>query len=33
MEGQSIAGLYPPTDEANIAAFKTWRDCNNKYQK
>jgi regulator of RNase E activity RraA len=23
--GQSILGLYPPTDEANLAAFATWR--------
>lgn len=24
-EGQSILGLYPPTDEANLAAFAAWR--------
>jgi regulator of RNase E activity RraA len=23
--GQSILGLYPPTDEANRAAFAVWR--------
>ncbi len=23
--GQSILGLYPPTDEANLVAFKAWR--------
>lgn len=23
--GQSILGLYPPTDEANLAAFAAWR--------
>ena len=23
--GQSILGLYPPTDEANLAAFEAWR--------
>lgn len=23
--GQSILGLYPPTDEANLAAFAEWR--------
>jgi regulator of RNase E activity RraA len=23
--GQSILGLYPPTDEANLERFKTWR--------
>jgi regulator of RNase E activity RraA len=23
--GQSILGLYPPTDPANVEAFKTWR--------
>ena len=23
--GQSILGLYPPTDEANVDAFKAWR--------
>ena len=25
MAGQSILGLYPPTDEANQAAFEAWR--------
>jgi regulator of RNase E activity RraA len=25
MEGQSILGLYPPTDEANRVAFASWR--------
>jgi regulator of RNase E activity RraA len=25
MAGQSILGLYPPTDEANKTAFETWR--------
>ena len=24
--GQSILGLYPPTDEANLVAFKAWRE-------
>lgn len=24
-EGRSIRGLYPPTDEANLAEFATWR--------
>lgn len=24
-QGQSILGLYPPTDEANLAAFAAWR--------
>jgi regulator of RNase E activity RraA len=23
--GQSILGLYPPTDETNLAAFAEWR--------
>ena len=23
--GQSILGLYPPTDEANLTAFEVWR--------
>jgi hypothetical protein len=23
--GRSIAGLYPPTDERNLAAFAEWR--------
>ena len=25
MEGQSILGLYPPTDESNRVAFEAWR--------
>jgi regulator of RNase E activity RraA len=25
-EGHSIRGLYPATDEANLALFKTWRE-------
>jgi regulator of RNase E activity RraA len=25
MAGQSILGLYPPTDESNLAAFQAWR--------
>ena len=25
MDGQSILGLYPPTDEANKVAFDAWR--------
>jgi regulator of RNase E activity RraA len=25
LAGQSILGLYPPTDDANKAAFETWR--------
>ena len=25
LAGQSIIGLYPPTDEANIIAFQQWR--------
>ena len=25
LAGQSILGLYPPTDEANRVAFDTWR--------
>jgi regulator of RNase E activity RraA len=28
MAGQSILGLYPPTDEANKAAFEAWRKSN-----
>jgi len=24
-DGQSILGLYPPTDEANRTAFAAWR--------
>jgi regulator of RNase E activity RraA len=30
MEGQTIIGLYPPTDEANVIAFKAWRDKNKR---
>jgi hypothetical protein len=29
-EGQSILGLYPATDEANISAFEAWRQKNNR---
>jgi hypothetical protein len=25
LAGQSILGLYPPTDEANKTAFEAWR--------
>ena len=25
LAGQSILGLYPPTDESNLAAFQAWR--------
>jgi regulator of RNase E activity RraA len=25
LAGQSILGLYPPTDETNKTAFETWR--------
>ena len=25
LAGASILGLYPPTDEANKAAFEAWR--------
>jgi regulator of RNase E activity RraA len=25
LAGQSILGLYPPTDEANKVAFEAWR--------
>ncbi len=25
LDGQSILGLYPPTDEANRVAFEAWR--------
>ncbi|ONG54429.1 ribonuclease activity regulator RraA [Pseudoroseomonas deserti] len=28
--GQSILGLYPPTDEANLDVFKEWRKANNR---
>jgi regulator of RNase E activity RraA len=30
MAGQSILGLYPPTDEANRLAFDTWRKANGR---
>jgi regulator of RNase E activity RraA len=30
LEGQSILGLYPPTDEANKVAFAAWRKTNNR---
>jgi hypothetical protein len=30
MEGQTIIGLYPPTDETNVIAFKAWRDKNKR---
>ena len=29
-DGQSIFGLYPATDEANIAAFEAWRQKNKR---
>jgi len=25
MDGQSILGLYPPTDDSNKMAFEAWR--------
>ena len=28
--GQSILGLYPPTDESNLAVFKEWREANGR---
>jgi regulator of RNase E activity RraA len=28
--GQSILGLYPPTDESNLDVFKEWRQANNR---
>ncbi|WP_376088974.1 ribonuclease activity regulator RraA [Roseomonas sp. CCTCC AB2023176] len=28
--GQSILGLYPPTDEANLEVFKEWRKANGR---
>jgi regulator of RNase E activity RraA len=28
--GQSILGLYPPTDEANLAVFADWRKANGR---
>ena len=30
MAGQSILGLYPPTDEANKVAFDAWRKANGR---
>jgi regulator of RNase E activity RraA len=30
MAGQSILGLYPPTDEANRVAFEAWRKANGR---
>jgi regulator of RNase E activity RraA len=30
MAGQSIIGLYPPTDERNVAAFAEWRKVNGR---
>ena len=30
MEGQTIIGLYPPTDDANVTAFKNWREANKR---
>ncbi|MBU6497309.1 MAG: ribonuclease activity regulator RraA [Rhodospirillales bacterium] len=30
LAGQSILGLYPPTDEANLAKFKAWRQANGR---
>jgi hypothetical protein len=30
MAGASILGLYPPTDEANKAAFEVWRKTNGR---
>jgi regulator of RNase E activity RraA len=30
LAGQSILGLYPPTDEAHRAAFETWRRLNRR---
>jgi len=28
--GQTIIGLYPPTDEKNLAKFAEWRKVNNR---
>ncbi len=28
--GQSIVGLYPPTDEANLTRFEAWRKQNGR---
>lgn len=30
MEGNTIIGLYPPTDESNVVAFKAWREANQR---
>lgn len=30
MEGHTIIGLYPPTDETNVVAFKAWREKNKR---
>jgi len=30
LDGQSIIGLYPPTDPANRAAFEAWKRENNR---
>lgn len=30
LEGRSILGLYPPTDEKSLVEFKTWRTANNR---
>jgi hypothetical protein len=29
-DGQSIVGLYPATDEANLAIFAEWRKANGR---
>jgi hypothetical protein len=28
--GAKITGLYPPTDESNLAAFAEWRKANRR---
>lgn len=30
LEGRSIVGLYPPTDEKSLVEFKTWRTTKNR---
>ena len=30
MAGQSILGLYPPTDDSNRMAFEAWRSENHR---
>ena len=30
LAGQSILGLYPPTDEAHRVAFEAWRKANGR---